>query len=287
MALHPSAISTPEALAATPLARRASVLALGVAGTALALLCVRYDLVLSIALANPGAAWARFAERYGELPGFWAVAAAFTVPFLRATRGSKRRLGARLAATLTFTLAFGVSHLRLVGASPSPLLLALTASLTFATLGLVHGRLGRAWTERVAVRRASRVTVWLALASLLFVQPVKLLWGRVRFRDLDAAHAAFSDWYSPQGLTGHASFPSGHTVMAWLLLPCVLLAARGTLARLVLTLLVVGWGVFVALGRVVIGAHYASDVLLSTLFALAVVLCTPEGDAAEARSSTS
>lgn len=286
MVLHESSSATPEPLAATALGRRASLLALGVVGTALALLCVRYDLSLSIALANPGAAWARFAERYGELPGFWSVALAFAVSFLRATPGSRPRLGAWLAAALTLTLALGVSQLRLLGSSPSPLLLALTAALTFALFGLVHGRLGRAWTEHVGVRRASRVTIWLALASLLFVQPIKLLWGRVRFRDLDAAHVAFSDWYSPQGFTGHASFPSGHTAMAWLLLPCVLLAARGTIARLVLTLLAVGWGVFVGLGRVVIGAHYASDVLLSTLFALAVVLCTPERDAAAARDDS-
>ncbi len=277
-------MSTPQPLAAPLRARRAAWLALGAVGSLLALVCARYDLELSIALADPDASWARFAERYGELPGFWAVAAAFAASFLRATPSS-RRLGAWLAATLAVTLALGVSQLRLLGVPPRPLALASLAALIFALFGLGHGRMGRAWTEHVGVRRASRATVWLALASLFFVHPVKLVWGRVRFRDLDATHAAFSDWYSPQGFTGHASFPSGHTAMAWLLLPCVLLVARGTLARLALTLLVVSWGMFVALGRVVIGAHYASDVLLSTLFALTVVLCTPEGAAPQAGSA--
>jgi membrane-associated phospholipid phosphatase len=270
-------------LSTTRLGRRAALIALGVVGTALALVCARFDLALSIALADPGAGWARFTERYGELPGFWAVAAGFAVPFLRATRSSARGIAAWLAATLTFVLALGVSELRLSGVTPAPLALGLAAALTLTLLGLLHGRVGRAWTDHVGVRRASRATVWLALTSLLFVHPVKLVWGRVRFRDLDAAHSAFSAWYAPQGFTGHASFPSGHTAMAWLLLPCVLLVARGTLARLVLSTLVLGWGVFVALGRVVIGAHYASDVLLSTLFALTVVLCVPEGDAAAER----
>lgn len=280
MELNESAtMSTSQPLTATLRTRRAALLALGVVGSALALLCARYDLALSLALVEPDAAWARFAERYGELPGYWAAAAAFVVPFLRATPGSRQRLVRWLAATVALTLALGVSYLKGLGSTPTPVALALVAALTFALLGLCSRRMmGRAWTLHDGVRRASRATVWLALASLLFVHPLKLLWGRVRFRDLDAAHLGFSDWYSPQGFTGHASFPSGHTAMAWLLLPCVLLAARGTPARLVLTLLVVAWGTFVALGRIVIGAHYASDVLWSTLFALAVVLCAPEGD---------
>lgn len=287
MALHESAgISTPRPLSASRRTRRAALLTLAIVGSGLALLCARYDLTVSIALADPSATWARFAERYGELPGFWAAAAAFSVPFLRATPGSARHLATWLAAALTFTLALGVSQLRLLGSSPAPLALALVASLTFVLFGLVHGRVGRAWTEHVGVRRASRATVWLSFASLLFVHPVKLLWGRVRFRDLDTTHAAFSAWYSPQGPTGHGSLPSGHTAMAWLLLPCVLLLARGTIARLVLTLLVVAWGAFVGLGRVVIGAHYASDVLLSTLFALLIVLCTPEADSSTVRDDS-
>jgi membrane-associated phospholipid phosphatase len=283
MALHESA-TLPRYLGASPRTRRAALLALGVVGTVLAVVCARHDLALSLALVDPGARWAGFAERYGELPGFWAVAAAFSLTFLRAAPGSRQRLVCWLAATVTLTLALGTSYLRLLGETPTPPALALTAALSFALFGLCsRAMMGRAWTLHDGARRASRATVWLALASLLFVHPLKLLWGRVRFRDLDAAHAAFSDWYSPQGFTGHASFPSGHAAMAWMLLPCVLLAARGTRARLMLTLLVVAWGTFVALGRVVIGAHYASDVLWSTLFALAVVLCTPEGEGPASR----
>jgi membrane-associated phospholipid phosphatase len=251
------------------------LLALALVGSVLALVCARYDLALSLALVDTSAPWARFAERYGELPGFFALAAAFLATFLRATTSSGTRLQRGLlclAAAAAMTVALGVADYRLRGDVPGapPSLAAL--ALTFTLLQLWPARRGRAWAERVEVRRASRTTLWLALGSALFVHPLKLLWGRVRFRDLDAAHAAFSAWYLPQGPTGHASFPSGHTAMAWMLLPGVLLFAQGTRARLVSALLVFGWGSFVALGRVVIGAHYASDVLFATLFALAVVL---------------
>jgi membrane-associated phospholipid phosphatase len=260
------------------LGRRAALLALAAAGAVLAAVCARYDLVLSSALVDPRAPWARFAERYGELPGFHVVAAAFLVTFLRATpdeRTRAQRAGLCLVAALSLAIAVAVTYYRSFGDVPATEHFFALLALMVVLLALLPGRVGRAWTEHVGVRRASRATLWLALGSALFVHPLKLLWGRVRYRDLDAAQAAFSAWYAPQGPTGHSSFPSGHTAMAWMLLPCVLLFARGTPARFVTTLLVVGWGCFVALGRVVIGAHYASDVLFATLFSLTVVLCSP------------
>ena len=38
------------------------------------------------------------------------------------------------------------------------------------------------------------------------------------------------------------------------------------------TTLIIGWGIFVGLSRIVIGAHYASDVLFSTGIVLVVTL---------------
>jgi membrane-associated phospholipid phosphatase len=60
--------------------------------------------------------------------------------------------------------------------------------------------------------------------------------------------------------------------MGWLLLPCLLLWPARSLAWRVGAVLSVGWGCFVAASRVVIGAHYASDVLFSTAFA-STVMC--------------
>jgi membrane-associated phospholipid phosphatase len=134
------------------------------------------------------------------------------------------------------------------------------AALVHALLRHKYGRFSRP-TEIFA-----RVTIgtWV-LNDLLFVQITKTLWGRVRFRDLDALQANFTPWYLPQGITGHRSFPSGHAAMGWMLLPLLLLALdRGRGVQVATGVLVVTWGVLVAVSRVVVGAHYASDVLFSS-----------------------
>ena len=110
------------------------------------------------------------------------------------------------------------------------------------------------------------ITLYLALMiPLIFVQTIKQLWGRVRFRDLAVNYIDFTPWFQPQGISGNYSFPSGHTAMGWMLLPILILLAnkKGWKYKLIGGTVFI-WGVIVGLGRIVIGAHYASDVLFST-----------------------
>jgi membrane-associated phospholipid phosphatase len=55
--------------------------------------------------------------------------------------------------------------------------------------------------------------------------------------------------------------------MGWIFLP-LLIAVKDRKStdplRLLTIILVVGWGLFVGLSRIAVGAHYASDVLFST-----------------------
>ena len=99
------------------------------------------------------------------------------------------------------------------------------------------------------------------------VQVVKYFWGRVRFRELDAVYSQFTPWYLPQGITGFDSFPSGHAAMGWMLLAVLILLdnKKKWLKNLVLTLIIL-WGVLLAMSRVIIGAHFASDVLFGSFF---------------------
>ena len=92
-----------------------------------------------------------------------------------------------------------------------------------------------------------------------------MLWGRVRFRDLGPGFAGFSPWCRPYSGAG-GSFPSGHTALAWLLLPLCLLAPAGSRARRTLFAAACCWGLLVACGRMATGAHYLSDTLAATLF---------------------
>jgi membrane-associated phospholipid phosphatase len=63
--------------------------------------------------------------------------------------------------------------------------------------------------------------------------------------------------------------------MGWMFLP-MLIAMKDRKntdpIRLLTIILVVGWGLFVGLSRIAVGAHYASDVLFSTAAATSVTI---------------
>jgi membrane-associated phospholipid phosphatase len=240
-----------------------------------------YDLPISVGFVRPGSAWGGFVERFGELPGMVVIVIALLMLGTRSARTGgalsvARATGLFLLASMA-TLYATVVLLLGLGVGPAALerlgwFLWIPGLLLVAAAGML--------SLRPALPPGSRAhpfalrTFRLALLNfILFVQPAKLLWGRIRFRDLDpTTFAGFTPWFSPQGPTGHFSFPSGHTALGWMLLPLLPLAAeRPRFVQVALWLLVLGWGLFVAVGRVRIGAHYASDVLFPT--ALAFLIC--------------
>ena len=91
--------------------------------------------------------------------------------------------------------------------------------------------------------------------------------------DLATGFTDFTAWYLPQGLTGAHSFPSGHTMFGWMLLPLVLFTStKEKWKKTILITLIIFWGLFVAITRVYSGFHYASDVLFSTGFTIILFL---------------
>lgn len=113
----------------------------------------------------------------------------------------------------------------------------------------------------------AKVTLGVALLNVyFFVSLTKYLWGRVRFCNLDSSFSQYTPWYLPQGPNGHESFASGHAAEGWLLLPIgvILFSGRSRATQMTITALAIGWGMAVAISRVRLGAHYASDVLFSS-----------------------
>ncbi|MFX1337360.1 MAG: phosphatase PAP2 family protein [Promethearchaeota archaeon] len=121
------------------------------------------------------------------------------------------------------------------------------------------------WKEYMTI---SIVILLLATILTLSVDITKILCGRVRFEDLDSNFSNYTPWFLPPGPDpNNTSFPSGHTAHGWMSLPLLILIKDKKWkdpTRITVTMLVIGWGLFVAISRVIIGAHYASDVLFST-----------------------
>lgn len=119
--------------------------------------------------------------------------------------------------------------------------------------------------------------------QLLAVEGMKYLWGRVRFRDLLAAgsYDAFTPWYVINGINGNKSFPSGHTAgaaMSFLAMLLPYVSKKAYERRQLCFILPFIYTCVVAITRLIMGAHYLSDVamggavgLLTVIIAIAVL----------------
>jgi membrane-associated phospholipid phosphatase len=121
------------------------------------------------------------------------------------------------------------------------------------------------WKEYI---RFAIVILLLTANLILFVEITKFLCGRVRFRDLNSNYSNYTPWFLPPGPdSNNNSFPSGHAALGWIFLPLLILIKDYKWKdpiRILISMFVIGWGLFVAISRVLIGAHYASDVLFSS-----------------------
>jgi membrane-associated phospholipid phosphatase len=137
--------------------------------------------------------------------------------------------------------------------------------LALVLLLLARLVLGRIPAENLAqFKPAAKVGLTLMfVAGILTVWAFKIPWGRWTYRDILAEGnlSLYTPWYLPQGNNGHNSFFSGHSAFFFSVLPIILLFKKQFTGRKIALVLVLLWGIVGALSRVVIGAHFASDVL--------------------------
>ncbi len=240
----------------------------------LAIVFIFTDLQISIAIVNENSIWADFPADYGEWPG-WVVF--FTSLFI--LYGSIERPGKNKYIIMTVGILIAISLLIFVYYEVIKEFidigneLAVFEPIIIPIIGIVLGLIFYKIFDKLSPEKFqpyvkfSQVIFLLCIINpIIIVQIVKFLWGRVRFRNLTPpGYPEFTPWYIPQGITGNQSFPSGHAAMGWMLLPLILLVIdKKKVIKYLVTTLVLTWGIMVALGRIIIGAHYASDVLFST-----------------------
>ena len=216
-----------------------------------------YDLQISIAVVDETSLWGNFGKDYGEPPGYGLIALALA------------------------TLIGG--YIKNLKMKKIPSYLAILAGIIYVILGedvtdITSGlfliippilMIIFTWNKDLSKYRSicAVISLLAVFNPLLFVQLTKLLAGRVRFRDLAVDYSNFTPWFLPPGPSGNYSFPSGHAAMGWMFLPLLILVKDiewKKPIKIVTIILVLGWGTFVGLSRIVVGAHYASDVLFSS-----------------------
>ncbi|MBR6939640.1 MAG: phosphatase PAP2 family protein [Clostridia bacterium] len=104
---------------------------------------------------------------------------------------------------------------------------------------------------------------------------MKTFWGRVRFRDLDADYSRFTNWLTVNGNTGDHSFPSGHTAgagVSYLIMFLPYISKKLQRNRPLCFGAAFCYTTAVAITRLVMGAHYLSDVAVGGLVSFILTL---------------
>ena len=113
-----------------------------------------------------------------------------------------------------------------------------------------------------------------SLSSFLMVSGIKILWGRPRFYSLSGDYSGYTNYLTINGPSNsifsndYRSFPSGHTNSAACILVVPFIVSRicsNKYVKIIITIFCCTYALLVGISRIVVGAHYASDVLFAFL----------------------
>jgi membrane-associated phospholipid phosphatase len=238
------------------------------------------DLWISINLYNPTTTWAIFLEKFGEIPGLLVVLTGIHIYIvtLKASSNIKTILfngfllttGSLITLYIFWLISLALSEsIGLFNGNKGYFFLAAIVSNIF--ISLLFRKRYKFSKKSILFSRIAFKTFF--YGYLLIATPLKIFWGRIRFRDLAENYSDFTPWYWPNGITGNQSFPSGHAAMSFMLIVLfVFFMDKPFYKRIILKGLVLSWGLAVCASRVVIGAHFTSDVLFGAMIVIVTYL---------------
>lgn len=248
-------------------------------GIVLLLIFTFADLQISMAVAVKPAI-ARVLEILGEIP--FTLLATFGCALLVRFRNRKslpKNIAALLGGGVLFLL-FSVmggfmtwNYLRRnFGDVPAAAAVVIALVIAAAAIGIALQV--PAENRKKALRYAATALLYFLLV-IIVMNSLKTIWGRMRFREMTDPVNEFTRWYQICGRgkfdDAFASFPSGHSmnsagVILMILLPDLIPALQGK--EKMLRIFAYIWCVTVGFSRVLMGAHFASDVTIGVMLSL-------------------
>ncbi|MFO8017396.1 MAG: phosphatase PAP2 family protein [Promethearchaeia archaeon] len=223
------------------------------------------DLAITKAVMNTESVWGNFGADYGEIPGYGLIAIGIAILLgIKTSKNTDDIKSQKKAPLVLAVIGFIIMIIGLIIGDDSSIHVGGAIGVSIVLFSLIT--MNKDWNN---YRTFAIVVVLLAIIyPLITVQTMKLLWGRVRPRHvLGGNEELFTPWFVINGVTGNKSFPSGHTSMGWMLLPILLLVKDREWkdpVKIMTWIGVIFWGLLVGASRVVVTAHFASDVLFST-----------------------
>ena len=264
-----------------------------IVGAALLLLMIIgsiWDLPISKFL-YPGreSSFGQFFAAFGELPAFLAMTSAGVLLFVNRARLRKSWNVLFVAASAALVLGgLGLSIHEATDNVPAlPLWVAALVTVFTAALCAVLLLILTDGCQMKTLLRFICVLAFVSIGTMLLINVIKIPWGRPRMRLLveTGNESYFMPWWKlgislksklvADGVSSDEfrSFPSGHTgcaacAMLMILLPTLGKRLRGK-ERLCLCI-GLAWTLIVAVSRLMMGAHFLTDVTAATLLTLGV-----------------
>lgn len=249
---------------------------LGIVAAVLLVIGAFVDLNLSHAVYNPENWFGLFFEAVGEFPAsFIAAFCAMSIAVVQKKRNNGRinfKCAGSFVMAALLALMAGALPVGYFG-GPMPLGMVLGALILVLDYFMIKKAMGNNEEE---LYKAAVLGFQLFLLVLLVFNLIKLGWGRERYRHMIevGSFEGFSAWFIPQGLAAgneFMSFPSGHSanaaVMMWItLLPAFVPALKSK--ETVLKVIAVVWIGCVMFSRIIMGAHFLSDVTMGATLSL-------------------
>lgn len=257
------------------LTKKFNAIVLGILVILMGILAVgTIDYTISVNLVNPDSIWAEFFNLFGEMPAN--VGILLSVTLLYGSRKDRKGILSILVHILSPLLILLFSLMTVVvpigyvfehtesGMPQSALVVGLFIGLVLA-IGLIVFALKVNKEKIRKFRMAAWSMILLVLGEIILVNVLKILWARPRMRSIDSIEG-FNYWYQIQGPTGDnelKSFPSGHTANGFATIGYSMFLFSLNKAWVKPAIYFgLTWGTLTALSRVVLGAHFLSDVLV-------------------------
>ena len=236
------------------------------------------DLDISHAIYNPNSKFGLLFEAIGEFPA--AVIATFCTVALMLTRNKEESLKYNLRTVGYIVLLLFLSSMAAmlpIKYFNGPKVLIPILMILYIGVSYIIAKKYAA-TNKEELRRAAIVGVLTFVFVIIAFNSIKLLWGRERYRHMVAvgSFAGFSKWFIPQGLASgneFMSFPSGHStnaaIMIWITLIPTFITSLEDKKNWFIGFAAL-WILLVPISRIVVGAHFASDVTMGVTITLVI-----------------